>query len=192
MARISRTMRGRRGRFDCEERRPWLSFTTRGPRLVVEQAPEARFECGKRLRADEEEALDGARVALADDERRCALDARRLRERLVTADGRVELVAGQAGAQRLLVEAGLHADRHDAVGTTERSIAQEERASHLPELPLLAGAARRARGRGRARVEGQREIAAHVPELSGIDVIALDLLERAEVEGAAEGTLEVG
>ena len=65
--------------------------------------------------------------------------------------------------------------------------------AHLPELALVGGAARGARGALRERMNRvEREVAADVAQLAGVDVVLLDLLVRGDVELAAERALQVG
>ena len=63
---------------------------------------------------------------------------------------------------------------------------------HFPVLTLLRRAAPRGSRAARVLVEIEREVAADEAELSGIDVIRLDLRERGVVELLAERALEVG
>ena len=67
-----------------------------------------------------------------------------------------------------------------------------ERLAHLPELALLARAARGLCRLQRMRMKIERQVAANEAKSAGVNVILLELNESIRLEPLAEGTLVVG
>src|SRR5205814_10466920 len=96
---------------------------------------------------------------------------------------RLELRHVQAEGLRMLDELGL--DQQLLVG--------KEAVVHLPELALLARAVASLRRFERQRMDPlERELQEHVPDLSGVDILLLDLMKRIAEVSSAEGALKVG
>ncbi len=100
-------------------------------------------------------------------------------------------IARHTGAKATLVELDSAPELRDPV-RVERLGVREERFAHLPELSLLARAARRARRTDGQAMRGEREIAHGVAQLPGVDEIALDAGECRCVVLLAERALVVG
>ncbi len=134
----------------------------------------------ERLRARQELAVDeeGRRAARADlaTGRRVGLD---LGLALLRVERRLELAHVEAQLLRvLLVGRAVHG-----------LLVGEDLVVHLPELPLLAGGARRDGGRHGVGVEGQRQVA---PGDADLALVLVHHLVDGRLDARAERALEVG